>query len=62
VKEFPTIESLELPAGLLPQAEWLGNNPPYLPDYLDDDVAVSVRLPVTQQIVVVQAITLTSVG
>src|SRR5207248_7467972 len=62
VKEFPSIESLELPPGMLPQAEWLGDNPPYLSDYLDDDVAASVRLPITQQIVVVQAMTLTSVG
>jgi hypothetical protein len=58
VKEFGSIEEVGLPAGLLPQAAYLGSRPPRLEDYLDDNVSASTRLPITQKLVVVQALDL----
>jgi len=62
VKEFATFEEVGLPQGLLPQNTYLGDRPPLLGDYLDDAVSVDTRLPITQKMIVVQALELTSLG
>lgn len=62
VKDFATFEEVGLPAGLLPQSTYLGERPPLLPDYLNDQVSVDTLLPITQKMVVVQALELHSIG
>src|SRR3989442_328334 len=62
VKDFATFEEVGLPAGLLPQSTYLGERPPLLPDYLNDQRSVDTLLPITQKMVVVQALELHSIG
>jgi hypothetical protein len=52
-KDFDTIEELAIQPGMLPQAAFLGDRPPMLPDYLDDEVAASVRVPAAQKMIVI---------
>jgi hypothetical protein len=61
VKDFATFEEVGLPQGLLPQSAYLGERPPLLTDYLSDDVSVDTLLPITQKMVVVQALELNSI-
>lgn len=56
VRNFASIEELGLPAGLLTQDAYLGERPPVLPDFLDDDVASDVSVPATRKMILVQAI------
>jgi hypothetical protein len=58
-REFPSVEELGIGPGMLVHGEILGDRPPTLSDYFDDEVAASVRLPSAQKIVVVQALELT---
>lgn len=44
VREFGATEQLGIPAGMLPTGAWLGDRPPFLPDYIDDAVSAEVRL------------------
>ena len=62
VKEFESFEQVGLPQGLLPQGAYLGERPPLLPDYLDNQVAANTNIPIVQKMVVVQALELNSVG
>jgi hypothetical protein len=62
VKDFAAFEEVGLPHGLLPQASYLGDRPPLLPDYLDDSVAADTLLPLTQKMVVIQGLELNSLG
>lgn len=57
VASFSAIEELAVP-GALPQATYAGPRPPTLPDYLGDDVATEVQLPVAQKMVLVQGMEL----
>lgn len=63
VKDF-TVTGLGLPlgAGLFGQEVWLGERPPLLLDYQNNDVACTVRVPVSQKVVVIQAIDVQSVS
>lgn len=62
VREYNTLEEIQLPAGLLPQSAYLGPRPPLLVDYLDDTVATDTHLPVLTKMVIIQAIDVTSMG
>lgn len=55
VRVVPSIEQL-VPAGMLPQAAYMGCRPPVLPDYLDDSVAATVQLPAVQKMVIIHAL------
>ena len=57
-REMQTIEDVLPPGMYLPQHSYLGDRPPYLPDYLDDQVACTVRLPASQKMVLIQGIEL----
>jgi hypothetical protein len=57
VTDISEIERL-VPAGMLPQAAFLGPRPPTLPDYLDDSVSAAVQAPATQKLILVQALEL----
>jgi hypothetical protein len=62
VKDFSTIEEVGLPAGLLPSSAYLGDRPPVLLDYLNDDVSAPTKLPLTQKLLVVQGLELHTLG
>lgn len=62
VKDFATFEEVGMPPGLLPQGAYLGARPPVLTDYLSDDVSADTLLPITQKMIVVQALELHSIG
>jgi hypothetical protein len=61
-RELGPTDSLNLPAGMLPQGAYLGERPPLLPDYLDDTVSADVKLPALQKMIVIQGTELTPVG
>jgi hypothetical protein len=55
VRDCIGFEDMGFPQGMLPQDAYLGERPPRLPDYLNDEVAVSVNRTATQKVIVVQA-------
>jgi hypothetical protein len=55
VRDCIGFEDMGFPQGMLPQDVYLGDRPPRLPDYLNDDVAVSVNRTATQKVIVIQA-------
>jgi hypothetical protein len=57
VRDVPVTENLA-PAGMLPEQAYLGNRPPQLRDYLDNDVSIDVTLPWSQKLVVIQSLEL----
>jgi len=59
-REFGQFEDLGLPPGLLPTAAYLGERPPLLPDFLDNDVSAEVALPSVQKTIVVAGLELTT--
>ncbi len=56
VREFARIEDLTLPPGLLPQDAYLGEKPPMLTDYSDDEVAAPVEVGTTHKMIVLPAL------
>jgi hypothetical protein len=61
-KEFGPYDELGLPQGMLPQAAYLGDRPPVLPDYLADDVSVEVALPATQRMIIISGLETNPMG
>jgi hypothetical protein len=57
-RDMRTIEEVLPPGTFLPQHSYLGDRPPFLPDYLDDQVACTIRLPASQKMVLIQGIEL----
>jgi len=53
VRDTPSFEALGLPQGMLPQDAYLGERPPLLPDYLNDDVSTDVDVPTTEKVIVI---------
>lgn len=49
-------EPLTAPHGMLPPQMYLGERPPQLADFLEDDVSLSVVLPLFRKIIIIQAI------
>jgi len=62
VREFRTFDELGLPPGLLSQEAYLGDQPPLLTDYFDDDVSAEALQPVTEKLIVIQALELNTLG
>jgi hypothetical protein len=62
VREVARYEELGFPAGMLPLDSFLGDRPPTLRDYLDEDVSAEIQIPVTQKMVLIQAIELSTLG
>ncbi|MES2178209.1 MAG: hypothetical protein V4550_10115 [Gemmatimonadota bacterium] len=60
-KEFRTVGDMELPAGLIPHEVYLGNRPPLLTDYGNDDVSAEVETVIAQKTVIVQALEIQSI-
>lgn len=61
-REFGQFEPLGLGPGMLPEASYLGDRPPYLADYLADDVSAEVYLPASQKMLVIQGIEMNPMG
>jgi hypothetical protein len=61
-RQFQSIEELGFSPGMLPQVEYLGERPPTLQDYLNDEVAADVRLPAWEKMIVIHGMELTPLG
>jgi len=61
-RRVASFEEIGIPAGMLPQGQFLGARPPFLPDYHDAEVSTEVSLPIAQKMVVIQALELTPSG
>jgi hypothetical protein len=61
-REFSEYENLGLPAGMLQAESYLGERPPLLEDYLNNDVASEVLLPASQKMIVVQGMEMNPLG
>ena len=62
VKEFATLEEVQMAPGMLPPSAYLGDRPPLLLDYLDDLVSVDTHVPATTKMIVIQALELNSIA
>jgi len=64
VREFVTFNEFAtgLPVGLLPQDAYLGDRPPWLIDYFNDDVSAEVLTPATHKMVVIQGLELSTLS
>jgi len=63
VTEVSSFEALGLPTvGMLPQDTYLGDRPPVLADYLSNEVAAEVTVPVTQKTIVIAGLELQTAG
>jgi len=47
---------------MLPQDAYLGDRPPLLVDYLNNEVAATTTAPATQKVIVVQALEIATLG
>jgi hypothetical protein len=56
VRTFATLEELHLSPGMFPREVLLGDRPPTMLDYLDDDVSADVSRPSTHTAIVIQAL------
>jgi hypothetical protein len=56
VREFADLDDLGLPAGMLAQACYLGDRPPFIPDYLDDLLAAEVSLLAQNRLVLIHGL------
>jgi len=55
-KEFSTSGELSLPQGLFPHDVFLGERPPTLNDYLQDQVSADIQMPATSKVVIIQGL------
>lgn len=63
VSEARSFEELGLPAvGMLPQDAYLGDRPPVLADYLNEDVSAAIMVPATQKTIAIVGLELQNVG
>jgi hypothetical protein len=62
VREYASIEQVNLPKTLLPPATYLGDRPPRLVDYLDTSFSADTLLPATTKMVLIQAIEIASLA
>jgi hypothetical protein len=61
-REFRQFEPLGLGPGMLPEASYLGDRPPFLADYLSDVVSAECNLPATQKMLVIQGMEMNPMG
>lgn len=63
VSEVQSFEALGLPAvGMLPQEAFLGDRPPFLSDYLSDEVAADITVPAMQKTIAIVGLELQTAG
>jgi hypothetical protein len=61
-REFGQFEPLGLGPGMLPEASYLGERPPFLSDYLADTISAEVDLPASQKMIVIQGMEINPIG
>lgn len=61
-REYSEYENIGLGPGMLAAEQYLGDRPPLLADYLDDEVSAEVMLPASQKMVVVQGLEMNPIG
>ena len=61
-KDFGSFQALGLPPGMLPETAYLGERPPFLADYLADDVSQEIHAPASQKMIVIQGIEMNPLG
>ena len=62
VRHVATIDEMLLPPGLLGSDVFLGDRPPLLTDYDNDDVSSDVLAPATRKVVIVQGMEISMLG
>jgi len=62
VGDVTSFEALGFPAGMLSQDTYLGDRPPQLADYLDDEVAADVEVPATHKTIVITGLEVNTSG
>jgi len=62
VRDYSQFEDLGLAQGMLSQAAYLGEQPPMLMDYLNDDVSAAVTLPASQKMIVIHGMEINPLG
>jgi hypothetical protein len=62
VRDFASFEEMAIQPGMLPQDGYLGEQPPVIRDFLDEEVSTEVIVPVTQKLIIVQALELAAVA
>ncbi len=62
LRDYAEFEDLGLPPGLFPPAVYLGERPPRLVDFLDDEVSAEASLPAFQRMVVIHGLELAPIG
>ena len=63
LESLASFEALGLPqVGMLPQDAYLGERPPVLADYLDDEVSAEVTVPVTQKMIMIAGLEVQTAG
>jgi hypothetical protein len=61
-RKYSSLAELDLPGGLFPLAVFLGERPPRLSDYLDDDVSAQVSISAAQRMIVIQGMEFSAGG
>jgi hypothetical protein len=56
VRKYESFEEIGLPAGMLPQDEYLGDRPPTIADYFESSVSAEIQTPEQMKVVVLQAL------
>jgi hypothetical protein len=56
IRTAPDDNSFRVPTGMLPPPVYLGDRPPQLSDFLQEDVSLSLMMPVYRRVIVIQAI------
>jgi hypothetical protein len=62
VRDFATVDEMGLPQGLLGSDVFVGDRPPLLTDYDNDEVSSDVLAPATRKVVIVQAMEISMLG
>lgn len=62
VREFGSAQEARIPANMLSADIFLGDRPPFLPDYLDANVSVETLSPLVTKMIVIQALEVTPLG
>ena len=61
-RDYAQHDDIGFPIGLLPKSVYLGSHPPLLGDYQNSIVSADVQIPVSQKVLVVQALELGVAG
>ena len=61
-REYTQFESLNADPALFPEAVYLGERPPLLPDYLNEEVSAEVQLAASRKMIVIPGLEMSQLG